>query len=388
MFEDVPVQPRVKALFERAVQGDAVSHAYLFVGPEGLAKTAFARALAAALVSSCGGCGACDTCGRIARGVHPDVNAVEAEGDLLRTEQIDPIIDDLALKPFTASRRVWIVPEAERLHPAAANRLLKSLEEPPAHVVFLLVSDRPDRVLPTVVSRCQVVEFAPLADGEVRDYLVREQGVQEAVAEALAHLAQGAVERAVRLADDARQAEPRRALYLRHAAALCEGAASGERRPAQAFLAVLEAQTAAVGEQTAEAFEQERSRLEATVDDRRHRAVLVKRAEQRQARLATRLRRLAVTDALDLLASWLRDLLVTACGAPDTIWNSDLRAEVQAAAVAAPEHYRRLLAAVADTRRTVSLNVDHKLALQAMLARFEEVSYRATSRERGLQERR
>ena len=188
MFEAVPGQRQVKELFARALRDDTLSHAYLFAGPEGLAKTVFARELGVALVTACGGCGACAECERARRGVHPDLHVIEREGDLIREEQVKPVLADLSLRPFAAPRRVWVIPEVEHLHPAAANELLKSIEEPPAYVVFLLVTDRLERVLPTIVSRCQLVDCHPLSDVEVEGYLRREYGLQDVQAQTIARL--------------------------------------------------------------------------------------------------------------------------------------------------------------------------------------------------------
>src|SRR5665647_2190395 len=224
-------------MFARALRERTLSHAYLLSGPEGLAKTAFARELAVALVSACGGCGACAECERARRGIHPDLHVVEREGDLIRFEQVGPVIADLGLKPFSGSRRVWIIPEVEYLHPAAANKLLKSVEEPPDYVYFLLVTDRLERVLPTIVSRCQLVEFRPLSDAVVAAYLRESHGLDGVAAEALARLSGGAVERAARLAGDA----DRRAEYLKQVALLLAGVRGDKAADAQrAFIGVLE----------------------------------------------------------------------------------------------------------------------------------------------------
>ena len=177
MFAGIPGQAQAKAFFERAIRDGSLSHAYLLAGPEGLAKTEFARELGAALVAPCEGCGACPDCERARNGLHPDLHLLEREGDLIRFEQIKPVIEELSLKPFVAARRVWVIPEVEYLHPAAANKLLKSIEEPPSYVVFLLVTDRLERVLPTIVSRCQVVEFRPVSDAEVSAYVVARYGL-------------------------------------------------------------------------------------------------------------------------------------------------------------------------------------------------------------------
>ena len=376
MFEVVPGQAPAKALFARALAGDTLSHAYLLAGPAGLAKVEFAREVGVALVAPCGGCGACDACDRARRGAHPDLRVIEREGEQIRLEQVTPIVADLALKPFSAERRVWVLPEAEQLTPPAANKLLKSIEEPPAHVHFILVTDRLERVLPTIVSRCQVVEFRPLSDVEVEEYLRDAHGVGGEEGRALARLARGSVERAARLAADALGARLREE-YLAHVARLAGRPAEGEATkssPAAMFLAVLDRRLDAIGDETREALAHRVAEVEALFADDKDRAWHCKRAEAFAKRERDRLAREAATDALELVVAWLRDLWVVACGAEAAILNSDHATDLVADAVARPEFYSRLLGAAATTRKDLYLNVDRKLALQAMFARFEEVA--------------
>lgn len=371
MFDDVPGQEKVKEMFARALRERTLSHAYLLSGPEGLAKTAFARELAVALVSACGGCGACAECERARRGIHPDLHVVEREGDLIRFEQVGPVIADLGLKPFSGSRRVWIIPEVEYLHPAAANKLLKSVEEPPDYVYFLLVTDRLERVLPTIVSRCQLVEFRPLSDAVVAAYLRESHGLDGVAAEALARLSGGAVERAARLAGDA----DRRAEYLKQVALLLAGVRGDKAADAQrAFIGVLERHQKQIKDDAQEQLKVRVAELERQFQDKRDRDWYVKKAEERAKREEARLRRVAAQDAVDLLAAWVRDLWVVACGASDVLWNCDRADKLAKAAVATPEYYARLMAVVARTRKDLYLNIDQKLALQALFARFEEVA--------------
>lgn len=371
MFDDVPGQEKVKEMFARALRERTLSHAYLLSGPEGLAKTAFARELAVALVSACGGCGACAECERARRGIHPDLHVVEREGDLIRFEQVGPVIADLGLKPFSGSRRVWIIPEVEYLHPAAANKLLKSVEEPPDYVYFLLVTDRLERVLPTIVSRCQLVEFRPLSDAVVAAYLRESHGLDGVAAEALARLSGGAVERAARLAGDA----DRRAEYLKQVALLLAGVRGDKAADAQrAFIGVLERHQKQIKDDAQEQLKVRVAELERQFQDKRDRDWYVKKAEERAKREEARLRRVAAQDAVDLLAAWVRDLWVVACGASDVLWNCDRADELARAAVATPEYYARLMGVVARTRKDLYLNIDQKLALQALFARFEEVA--------------
>ncbi len=374
MFDEVPGQEKVKEMFARALRERTLSHAYLLSGPEGLAKTAFARELGAALVTSCGGCGACAECERARRGLHPDLHVMEREGDVIRVEQVDPLIADLSLKPFAAGRRVWIIPEVEHLHPAAANKLLKSIEEPPDYVYFLLVSDRLERVLPTIVSRCQQVEFRPVSDAVVAAYLRERHGLDGLAAEALARLSTGSVERAARLAGDARGAG-RRAEYLRHAAraaGLARGDSEGD--PPAAFIGVLERHQAEIAKLLEADRDEQLAMLARQFQDKRDLKWQQDRATARAKREEARLRRLAAQDAVDLLGAWVRDLWVVACGASDVLWNRDRAGDLAVAAVATPEYYARLMAVVARTRKDLYLNIDQKLALQALFARFEEVA--------------
>jgi DNA polymerase III delta' subunit len=377
MFERITGQQHVKELFSSALRDDALSHAYLFCGPEGLAKTAFAHELAVALVASCGGCGHCDECERARRGVHPDLHVLEREGEFIRTEQVGRVLEELALKPFVAARRVFVIPEVEYFMAEAANKLLKSIEEPPAHVYFLLVTDRLERVLPTIISRCQLVEFRPVSDGEVRAYLAAEHGLAGAQAEALARLAAGSVERAARLAADARGPD-RRGEYLKYlAAAVAAGGGPRAVDASQAFIRVLGQHLGEIKEEVGERLTARTAELERQFQDVKDRTWHQKRAEAFAKREESRLRRLAAVDAADTAAALTRDLWVVACGASEVLWDCDRGDELADAAVASPELYRRLVEVTAATRKDLYLNIDFEFAFRAMFSRFEEVSQRA-----------
>jgi DNA polymerase-3 subunit delta' len=306
--------------------------------------------------------------------MHPDLHLLEREGDVYRLEQIEPVVADLSLKPFSSAHRVWVIPEVEYLNPQSANKLLKSIEEPPSYVVFLLVTDRLERVLPTIVSRCQVVEFRPLSDTEVSAYLVERHQVEPAAAEALARLSLGSVEKAARLAGEA-GGPGRREEYLRYAAAVVAGARPQDGpAPAEAFLGVLARQQTEVAAEVQEGLEARLAELERQFQDKKDLKWYTEQAEGRAKREVARRGRLAAQDALDLLVSWVRDLWVVASGASDVLWNSDHRDALVEGVAATPEYYQRLLGVAAKTRKDLYLNVDQKLALQAMFARFEEVS--------------
>ncbi|HEX7464613.1 MAG TPA: AAA family ATPase, partial [Actinomycetota bacterium] len=175
-------------------------HAYLFAGPEGGGKQLAARAFAAALLCELGGCGECRACRLALEDRHPNQFVVEPEGRDIHVETVRYEIWHPAYRTAPEpGRKVFIVREADRLNAAAADMLLKVLEEPPADAVFLLLSARPHELPETVLSRCHVVTFAPLAEGFVAGTLV-DEGVEPGLAALVARLSGGNLGRARRLA--------------------------------------------------------------------------------------------------------------------------------------------------------------------------------------------
>lgn len=360
-----PVKEHFDRLIDRWAAGrGGLHHAYLLAGQEGLGKRAFAEELAALIVAR----GRHDEAyERALRGAHPDVGIVEREGDLIRYEQVTRLVSELSLKPFLASERVWIVDEADKLHPAAANKLLKSLEEPPAHVFFILVSSEEEGLLPTIVSRCELVRFSAVARADVLSMLLDRQGLSSAVAGALADVAGGSPGRAAELADDALGDDRRGALLdatLR--------AVGGERVAAEAaalVMAYARRATADVEERAAA----EAAAVEASVQDDRDRAWHLERVRSKARRDSSRRSRRVAMWCVDVVASALRDVWVASIDRTAVLLNGDRRPAIEAAAVGRPATYVRALDEVARTRRDMVLNVDRELALLALFTRIEEV---------------
>jgi DNA polymerase III subunit delta' len=228
---DLAGQSEAVARLRGAVSGGRVHHALLFVGPDGVGKAIAAKLLAQVLL--CTGdksdpiraCGSCPSCIKITTAGHADVHLVEPDDkDSIKVDAIREMSQMLQLRPMEGRFRISIVRDADRMNPQAQNALLKTLEEPPGSAHLVLTTSRPQAILPTVLSRCQKVPFAPVPSREIAALLVREKGSDEKSALLLAALAQGAPGRAfagdagavVEARDRAREIDRR--LYGRSAA--------------------------------------------------------------------------------------------------------------------------------------------------------------------------
>ncbi len=176
-FRDIVGHRRILSLLSRSIRGGTLPPSLIFSGPEGVGKRLAAQGVAQALncVSPAkagdlelDACGECPACRRIARGVHPDVLVV-APGDAgsIKIEQVREVNERTIYRPFEGRRRVTIIDEADALMSAAQNALLKTLEEPPSSSMFILVTSRPDALLPTVRSRCSQIRFARMSSSDV-----------------------------------------------------------------------------------------------------------------------------------------------------------------------------------------------------------------------------
>jgi DNA polymerase-3 subunit delta' len=204
----------VDMLHQHAARGD-VRHAYLFCGPPGLGRRTLALRLAQALnctqpIAAGVPCGACRDCKQIEAMQHPDMNVIQAEteGGTLKVDQVREVQRSLSLKPYQAKYRVALFLRFQEANDNAANALLKTLEEAPAHAILLLTADTPEQLLPTIVSRCEILRLRALPISIIESDLLA-RGVDEERARLLAHISGGRPGYARSLVDDVTVLEKR-----------------------------------------------------------------------------------------------------------------------------------------------------------------------------------
>jgi DNA polymerase-3 subunit delta' len=352
--------PHARAILIPALPPGQASHAYLFGGPAGAGKREIARHFAARLIADGADAGAAE---RVLRGTHPDFTWVTPSGaaEMLVSDIDEPVVAAATRTPFEAHRRVFVIERAETMGEATANRMLKTIEEPPPFVHLILISARPAEVLETVVSRCQQVRFEAPSAKRLATRLGA-LGVAPDQADACARLALGDAERAEALALGQGPA-------LRHAAEHFAKAALRDEladRPWAKLLELAEQAGAAAAGELEAAHAQELELLPRAEHARagREHAEAVKRSTRRHTQ---------TTLDLGLATAGLcyRDAAVLAHGADELIYASDRRAELEALARdSEPSRLGRALALVDASREALALNVTEELALETLAYRI------------------
>jgi len=206
-FSDLTGNAPVVARLKRLVGAGKLPRSMIFFGRAGVGKVEAAVTLAQALnctVSENDACGRCPSCARIAKDEHPDVRLLrpEGRGGQIRAEGVRDAVAEIPYRPFEGRRRVLIVADSERMNPTTANTLLKTLEEPPPWATLILVTANEAALLPTIVSRCQIFRFSPLAPEELERLLVARHAFPPDRAALLAAVAGGGIARALELAEE------------------------------------------------------------------------------------------------------------------------------------------------------------------------------------------
>lgn len=329
-FQDLIGHDGPKTMLKAAVLHDRLAQAYLFHGEDGIGKKLAAVLLTQAIscdrAPASGGadaCGSCRACSQIAARTHPDFFLIEPDQDManpqIKIEQIRELEQQIVYRPLISQRKVYIIDEADRMTLGAANALLKTLEEPASHSLFILVSSRPAALPATVRSRCQSLRFVPPARTQVEAALITTRNLPPADAHFVSMITQGRLGLAMRtdVAQMRKQQEDFAALTS-----------------ASALRSVSILLTAA------EALHKSDRAME----------------------------------ALDWIARWVRDLLLVRLGAdPDHLLNRDRLADLQRdAREARPDLLLGVLDEIQAAERGASRNLNLQLALEQVLLHLRD----------------
>lgn len=344
-FKSLINQKKPIGILTTLLKNGTLPHAFLFTGTEGVGKQTAAIALAMACncqredtgfkaadqpeptpdsppvqsdTTSIEPCGACNSCKKIASGKHADIICVQPSGSFIKIAQIRELVQTLAMKPYEAKIRMAIITDAQALNEAASNALLKVLEEPPERTILVLITTRKSGLLPTIVSRCQQIEFNPISKENIAHLLREEYELAEEAAGILAAMANGSYSRAQAMA---------RSNWLRWRKWLLEE---------------IEALSL-----------QKMNRLFALAE---------KLSGERQV----------VSDALEVIKIWFRDLIITQYD-PGKIVNRDVASKIKiAAAKSTVPILLSKVSAVQQVQNRLAANTNFRLAMECLLIRLAQ----------------
>ena len=330
-FVDIIGHTAAKALLRSAIMQDRVAHAYLFHGDDRIGKRLLALRLAQALLCETlpadqepDGCGACRACRQVEARIHPDFMVIEPDREQanpqIKIELIRDIEHQMIYRPLIGDRKICLIDDADRMTIGAANALLKTLEEPPAHSLFILISSRPYAMPATIRSRCQALRLTPPAQTQVEAAVILKRELPPADAQFLAVLSDGQLGRALECnLEQARNRQKEFSLIF-------------SPKGLQSFSTILaSAETLAKADRALEAF--------------------------------------------DWLMRWLRDVLLLAVGAgSDHVLNLDQRTDMQALADGLDiDELLDLISDLEKLERQANRNLNLQMALETILLRVRHL---------------
>lgn len=188
---------------KNAIDNGSISHSYLFEGEEGLGKRKVALAFSKTLLckeEKNSPCNTCSSCIKFDRGNHPDFKELSPEKGLINLKQVEELISSVSTAPFESKRKIFLIDDSHLMNLEGKNKLLKTLEEPPEFMNIILVTSRTNRLLPTIVSRCQGIKFYPVDSFRIKDLLMKEYSIDRNNSKFIAEFTKGSVGKSIELA--------------------------------------------------------------------------------------------------------------------------------------------------------------------------------------------
>lgn len=371
-FDGIIGQPKVREFLRSCVSSDRVSHAYLFCGPAGSNKTQAAYAFARAILCEgdpCADCEGCTSqaCRHIVRKAHPDVHYLAPEGAQgYVVDQIRDVMADTLLAPIQAKRKVYIIDRVDLLGTAAANAFLKTLEEPPSDVVLILLGRTRESVLPTIVSRCQVVPFRHIPASEAAGILIQNTGCTLPEASIAIEACGGSITKAA----DFLRSKERARLRLTMTQALASLARADDLDVLGYAAEIVLASKAPL--------DQVRREQERVLDERSEflQKSALKTLETRHKRALSQASFELLRQMTSVAKSWLRDVEMICSGAERLVINVDcLDALRDCAERTDLARVCRALMRVQAADEAISYNVSPQVSIEAMLFEIREELY-------------
>ncbi|PSL42233.1 DNA polymerase-3 subunit delta' [Salsuginibacillus halophilus] len=317
-------QPAAVRVLQGGLQKERLPHAYIFEGEAGVPKEAAARLLGQAFLceerTTVHPCGECSDCRRVLSGSHPDLLTIEPEGASIKKGQVEMLQKEFTYKGMESAKKVYLIHEAHRMTASAGNSLLKFLEEPEGETLAILLTENLHFLLDTIVSRAQVVTFAPLPEDERAEEL-KEQGYTNGQAALLARIADRATVEA--------QEEPG-AWIVQAKTVVVQLTEEVQKRPQQVLLTLQE-------------------KWLPHFQDRKEQQI-----------------------GLDLLLYWYRDVLYTKLKRLSLAYPDEVERLHEEALHTSEEKVSRQLEAILDAKRQLAANVNSQLLMERLLLRLQE----------------
>lgn len=204
-YSQVVGQNEIKQSLISGIEQSKLSHCYVFEGPKDMGKFKLAVTFAQSLFCNNFNqepCESCNDCIKVNSMNHPDLHILDVEEKTIKREVIDELISDIYKKPYESSRKIFIINNAHLMTVQAANTFLKTLEEPPKDTIIILLTTNINLLLPTIVSRCQVIKFKNISTKEIQKYLTKNYEVDESKASLIANYSKGILNKAVNIIND------------------------------------------------------------------------------------------------------------------------------------------------------------------------------------------